>query len=112
MIGALTAYGMWMKSNDAKDEIFELICLILIGLLFLFSFYHWIVLHRSVSYQGLSIFLSFVVVTVVTMIKSKVQIDTRSRNWALGLGLGSMVPILCIIASDYLLNEPIPINMD
>lgn len=111
ILGALGAYGMWLNSNEIKDEIFELICMIFIGFLFLISLY-WIMAHGSVTYPGIAIFLSFVVVAVVSLIKSNTLNGTTSRNWMIGLGVGSIIPILSIVIADYLMSGPIPVNVD
>lgn len=111
MLGALSAYGLWMGSNDIKDEIFELVSLIFIGFLFLFGFYRFM-MYSSVTYPGIIIFLSFVIVTVVSLIKSNTTNGTTSRNWMIGLGLSSLIPVLSIVFADYLMSGPIPVNVD
>lgn len=92
IIVALTLYGLWVASNDPKDEIFEIIMMIMIGIAFVASLFFF-------PYTAILISVIFVVVLMATLIvnyKSSypVKKGTVYRNWMLGIGIGSIVPLV------------------
>jgi hypothetical protein len=113
MLGALINYGIWMGSNNIRDEIFELVCFLFIGFLFLFSVCQFVVMD-SITYTGLIVFLSFVGVATLTLTKPNTMNGVSNRNLMIGLGISSLIPLLSIPIGEYLSSDPIrvPVNLD
>lgn len=110
IISAISTYGIWLSANNIHDEWTELAFLILIGCLFLFSLYRFIV-HRTVI-CGFVIFILFSIVASITYMKETnitnsvaLSNGTVSRNLMLGLGLGSLIPVLVIQVTNFLSNS-------
>ncbi len=113
MLSALTTYGMWMGSNNIRDEILELVFFLLIGLSFLFSICQFIVMD-PIIYTGSFVFLLFVGMTIITLTQPNTLNGVSNRNLTIGLGIGSLIPVISISIGEYLASEPIhiPVNLD
>ena len=113
ILAALINYGMWMGSNNIEDEIFELVCFLFIGLLFLFSICQFIVVD-PIIHTGITVFLLFVGVVILTLTKPNILNGVGNRNLMIGLGISSLIPLLSIPIGEYLSSDPIrvPVNLD
>ena len=125
LIGAIISYGFWLGSNNGlcissenfHNEVFNLIMVILIGYIFLFSIYYFIVF-GSVTIPGSVNFVMFIIVTIMALTTNTIYYTTESdpnvfningilsRNWMMGLGLSSIVPLLGLVIIDLLDKVP------
>ena len=123
ILAALINYGMWMGSNNIEDEIFELVCFLFIGLLFLFSICQLIacqfivcqfIVVDPIIHTGITVFLLFVGVVILTLTKPNILNGVGNRNLMIGLGISSLIPLLSIPIGEYLSSDPIrvPVNLD
>lgn len=104
MIASITMYGLWLASNNINDEVTQLVLLIILGYLFLSSI-QWYVMFEAPNYPAIIGIVMFASLTIFTIIQSNMGITSAQngyiyRNWAIGLGIGTIVPVLTIIIGD------------
>jgi hypothetical protein len=109
-------YGLWLAANPVDNGITQLILLILIGYLFLFSI-QWYIIFRSANYPAIISIVMYIALSILTVVQANIVSDGSSlplngyiyRNWAIGLGLGTCVPVLTVIIGDLVSGcNPVP----
>ena len=99
IIASLILYGFWLASNDSKDEIIEIILMIIIGLAFVSGFF----LSFNALYVVTLLPSLYVFVLALTFIRNVIRHPLVNgigyRNCMLGLGIASIIPAFLLYLS-------------
>ena len=99
LFASFITFGLWMSTNDPNNAWPEIIFFILLSLLFVYSI-NLFTLHQSVDPASWWIVGLYLVTMFGSMVRCPFdELNGRVyRNWAIGLGLSSIIPATCLYA--------------
>jgi len=101
VVAAIVSYTIWLVSLDQEyNKTFEIVMIILVGLVFLLSLYLYSA-YDTIVCPGITIFLAFGAIMAYTFINSRIETDRIYRKTAYTLGLLSVIPVML----SYILNK-------
>jgi CDP-diglyceride synthetase len=112
VLAGLVSYIMWLISLENYDTTFELIVLILIGMIFTLSLYLFYA-YDTIACPGVFIFFGFVLVMVYTFLNARQEQSKINRRAAYILGILSFIPVMITVVINYL-DKPLlpPVNLE